>query len=112
MKTFEEGLAAVCEVEITNGLNKADMDRVARLQHEFIPDVFSNEILGSMSEQFLLELASQVEHRDGLPVVNQDLLKVIFLNGVLLGTSIGIQMERTELEPPVKRKRKPRAKTE
>jgi hypothetical protein len=89
MKTFTEALQSVilCESE-------DQQDDRLRKQQEFRDEVFNNDIAVELARGVsmgVLQLSGDKESASG------DALISIYLNGLLLGVAVGVQMERNEV---------------
>jgi len=96
MKTFEEALITALKVgSIEQPLLPEDQERVMRLQHEYMEEVYNHPVLHGAAMAWLQATAHMASQRDDLPV--EWVILNAFKNGVSLGVTIGIQMERPEL---------------
>jgi hypothetical protein len=89
MKTFTEALKAVSVCESAD----QEEDRL-RTQQEFRDEVFNNDIAVELARGVsmgVLQLSGDKESASG------DALISIYLNGLLLGVAVGVQMERNEV---------------
>jgi len=89
MKTFTEALKAVSVCESAD----QEEDRL-RTQLEFRDEVFNNDIAVELARGVsmgVLQLSGDKESASG------DALISIYLNGLLLGVAVGVQMERNEV---------------
>ena len=104
MRTFEEALAAVCQT--VPGDEDAER-RVCDLQREFRPDIFGNETLRQLGYSFVKAMDELPDDDVEEGELSTGMLVQFFLNAVCLGVTIGVQMERSELEPTPKVEPKP-----
>jgi len=96
MKTFEEALITALKVgSIEQPPLPEDQERVMRLQHEYMEEVYTHPVLHGAAMAWLQATAHMASQRDDLPV--DWVILNAFKNGVSLGVTIGIQMERPEL---------------
>jgi hypothetical protein len=96
VRTFEEALATVCQT--VPGDAEAER-RVLDLQREFRPDIFGNEVLRHLGHSFVKAMDENPDDDIEEGEISTGMLVQFFLNAVCLGVTIGVQMERAELEP-------------
>jgi hypothetical protein len=95
MKTFDEALEAACKIsEISDEPTPENIEKITRMQSEFIPDLVASATLDAATTAFVIGILQVI------PIRGWDTQTVIansFRNGVLLGVTVGIQMERNDL---------------
>jgi hypothetical protein len=95
MKTFDEALEAACKIsEVSDEPTPENIEKITRMQSEFIPDLAASATLDAATTAFVIGILQVI------PIRGWDTQTVIansFRNGVLLGVTVGIQMERNDL---------------